>query len=125
MLRKKRDIEVTVVKEYNTFVDSVKTEKVVIFVIGDLYNEVKRKASNSNACKSNKVMGGIGIVATILTGGTVLPLLMAGLMVSGIVADDFKKYTVKINKKLKRIELYLKKGPEKYDSNYDTLIYEG
>lgn len=122
-MRIKRNVNAAIATEYNDLAKHVNDKRAVIFIQGDLYNEIKVKASGSKFDKGNKVLGGVLLAGGILTGGTLAVILGAINLTLGTVLKDkdFEDYKIKINKKNKRIELYLSKGPNKFDPRYDTI----
>lgn len=123
-MKLKRTIHAVKVNEYNELATAVNEECVVIAIIGDLYDEIFEKAKEEKMVSTNKKLNKFIVTAGILTGG--IGTVVAGIVLSiinSMCAHDFKDYDVKINERKKRIELYLKKGPEKYNSKYDTLFF--
>ena len=121
-MKLKRNVTVDIATEYNDLANYVNNKRTVIFIQGPLYDEMTDKANSSKMSKNNKLLGAIVVVGGILTGDTLAIILGAISLATGLLPDDFKDYKVKINKKSQRIELYLNKGENKYDSNYDTLV---
>ena len=121
----KRNHKVCVPANYNELAELVNNKQPVIFVKGKLYDEIISKAKESRLDKRSKKLGCVAIVAGVLTGGTLPIIAGAASLAFGTVlkSKDFEDYKVKINKKEKRIELYINKGPDQYDPRYHTLEF--
>lgn len=122
-MKGKRTITVKRVKSYNELAEAVNSEKVVIYIEGSLYDEVKSKAKASKTLKGNRTVGGVLLIGGILTGGS-LPLLLGGINYAfgKLMPDDLKKYDVVFKDSPRRIELYLKKGQNKYNKELDSVV---
>lgn len=124
-MRIKRNHKVCVPTSYNELAELVNSKRPVIFIKGKLYDEIISKAKETKINRSNKTIGCVALAAGVLTGGTLAIILGAVNLAFGTVLKnkDFEDYKVKINKKEKRIELYVNKGPDKYDPRYDTIEF--
>lgn len=122
-MKLKRTLHAVKVTEYNDLAKAVNENQVVIVVTGKLYEEVLEKAKLGNQINTNKLLTKILLVGGILTGGAAAIIIGAiGAVANVAIPNDFKNYDIKINKNKKRIELYLKKGKDKYDPKHDTLF---
>ena len=117
----KRIITANIVTEDYELVNCIKNNNAVIFVKNPLYDEIYEKAEISKTAKNNKLMGTILVAGGVLTGGLFAIIVGALGMSCGLIDHDFKDYKIKINKKDKRIELYLTKGPNRYNKKYDEI----
>ena len=116
-----RNIDVSIATEDYELVNYIRNNNAVIFIENPLYDEIYEKADLSKSIKNNKLMGTILVAGGLFTGGLFTIIVGALGMSCGLIPHEFEDYKIKINKKNKRIELYLAKGPNRYNKKYDVL----
>jgi len=134
-MREKRNLKVHYISDYNELAKAISEKELVIYVVGALYDEIKKEVKNEKkgyrstkrAGKMGLLGGGLTVVATgipivgpVLLGLGGLTYLMGKCEES---AADFNKYQITDNWEKSRLEMLRVKGTAiPVDLKYDTIV---